>query len=122
LTTKPETKAAIMPAHVWTDTWKVKPGRAEDFVGVMERFDEILTRLDIRPSYHTLVQQLGGPSGGFLTFHHTFGYPSFAEYGAATDAFFADPEFEELFGSDALGPDAPAENVSGSIGQVLFIK
>mgnify|MGYP006163917421 CR=1 FL=1 len=88
-----------MPAHVWTDTWKVKPGRAEDFVGVMEKFDEILTRLNIRPSYHTLVQQLGGPSGGFLTFHHTFGYPSFAEYGAATDAFFADPEFEELFGT-----------------------
>jgi len=111
-----------MPAHVWTDTWKVKPGRAEDFVGVMERFDEILTRPDIRPSYHTLVQQLAGPSGGFLTFHHTFGYPSYAEYGAATDAFFADPEFEELFGNDALGPDAPAESVSGSIGQVLFIK
>jgi len=27
-----------MPAHVWTDTWKVKPGRVEDFVGLMEKF------------------------------------------------------------------------------------
>ena len=111
-----------MPAHVWTDTWKVKPGRVEDFVGLMEKFDAVLTRLDIRPSYHTLVQQLGGPGGGFLTFHHTFGYPSYAEYGTATDAFFADAEFEELFGVDALGPDTPAESVSGSIGQVVFMK
>ena len=113
-----------MPAHVWTDTWKVKPGRVEDFVSLMEKFDGILTRLDVRPTYHTLVQELAGPGagGGFNTFHHTFGYPSYEEYGKATDIFFADPEFEELFGVDALGPDAPCETVHAAIGQVVFMK
>ena len=53
-----------MPAHVWTDTWKVKPGRGEDFVSLMEKFDGILTRLDVRPTYHTLVQELAGPGAG----------------------------------------------------------
>jgi hypothetical protein len=108
--------------QVWTDTWNVKPGRAEDFLGVMERFDEILTRLDVRPSYHTVVQQFGGPVGGFLTFHHTFGYPSYAAYGVAADTFFDDPEFQELFGVTLLGADGPAESVSASIGQVMFSK
>ena len=113
-----------MPAHIWTDTWKVKPGRVEDFVALMERFDGVLTRLDVRPSYHTLVQELAGPGagGGFNTFHHPFGYPSYEEYGKATDIFFADPEFEELFGDGALGPDAPCESVHGALGQVVFMK
>lgn len=113
-----------MPAHVWTDTWKVKPGRIEDFVSLMERFDGILARLGVSPSYHTLVQELAGPGagGGFMTFHHTFGYPSYEEYGKATDVFFEDPEFQELFGDGALGPDAPVESVSGSIGIVMFMK
>ncbi len=107
-------KGGSMPAHVWTDTWKVKPGRIEDFVSLMERFDGILARLDVSPSYHTVVQELAGPgAGGLMTFHHTFGYPSYEEYGKATDIFFEDPEFQELFGEGALGPDAPAETVNG---------
>lgn len=44
------------------------------------------------------------------------------EYGKATDVFFEDPEFQELFGDGALGPDAPVESVSGSIGIVMFMK
>ena len=113
-----------IPQHAWTDTWKVKLGRVEDFVDLTERFDGILTRLDVRPSYHTLVQELGGPGtgGGVMALHHTFGYPSYAEYGTATDKFFADLEFEELFGVDALGPDAPAESVSAAIGSVVFME
>ena len=109
-----------MPAHVWPDTWKVKPGRVADFVGLIEKLDDILTRLDIRPAHHTVVQELGGPGGGFATFHHTMAWPTYTEYGAATDKFFDAPEFQQLFGEGALGPDAPAENVSGAIGQVVF--
>ena len=92
------------------------------FFRSIERFDEILTRLDVRPSYHTVVQQFGGPVGGFFTFHHTFGYPSYAAYGVAADTFFDDPEFQELFGVTLLGADGPAESVSASIGQVMFSK
>ena len=116
-TTKGDTDAASLDRYM--ESQAQESGR---FFRSIERFDEILTRLDVRPSYHTVVQQFGGPVGGFFTFHHTFGYPSYAAYGVATDTFFDDPEFQQLFGVTLLGADGPAESVSAPIGQVMFSK
>ncbi len=109
-----------MPEQVWMDTWHVKPGRMEDYLGVIEQFDGIMTRLDVRPTFHNAVQELSGPGeSGFLTVHHSFGYDSFEAYGKAFDAFFADEGFLELF-NGVLGADGPAVSRSGASGQFLF--
>ena len=94
--------------------------RVEEFVGVIEAFDGILTRLDLRPEFHNVVQELSGPGeAGFLTLHHAFGYETFAANGQALDTLFADAEFLELFGG-ILSEEGPASSRSGSSGQILF--
>jgi hypothetical protein len=94
-------------------TWDVKPGRREEFVGIVRELKTILQRLGVNfKSIRLYRAYVAGPSTGIVEL--AIEYADLASWGATVDAEHNDPAWQTL-AATVSGPDGAATQVSRSL-------
>ncbi len=99
-------------------TWRVKPGRMDDFLTNASQAQEVILRLATGLNEHRYWRRVvGGPLTGDVL--ATFTYDSLTDWATTVEREAADPDFNALV-AQGSGPDAPAELMARTVWAEIF--